>query len=416
MPTFFKDDINVDVVQHNPRLDPVLGRSDSPTNGAMWYDSASNSFHGVINGVVGSIGGGGGNPAFSAITAGTNTGQALHVGNTSTLDATGSGTITATAVPFGGVAAGTNANALVIGTGGSLTTSGTGTISATPGGSATQVQFNNAGVFGGIAGSSTANGGVRFISQNINNIPLACDSVGGLNVSYFEVRGSGSLFFFIDTSSRTHVTGSLLIDGSGAGAVTGAMNLGFDSTTNTMNFNVNNTISTSPSGAWNNTNLTPVTVAANVTTDQNLMSASVPAGTLNRVGRSLRVWCAGVYSTPAAQTEIITVKVKFGALTLISIPIPSQSFTATNNQFNISALLSTQTNGATGVFESHGNLVIDLGIGNLVADSVFADQNTAVSGTIDLTAAQTLQITVAYSVASTSNTTTQRQMVLETIG
>lgn len=41
--------------------------------------------------------------AFSAITSGTNTTAALHVGSGATLDATGSGAITATAVPLSGV-------------------------------------------------------------------------------------------------------------------------------------------------------------------------------------------------------------------------------------------------------------------------------------------------------------------------
>src|SRR5882762_2327515 len=100
MPTFFQDEINVDIIQHTPRIAPVLGRANSPTNGAIWYDSASNTFQGVVNGVVAAIGGAGA-PAFSAITPGTNTG------------------------------------ALVIGTGGSLTTSGTGTIVATSGGTPT---------------------------------------------------------------------------------------------------------------------------------------------------------------------------------------------------------------------------------------------------------------------------------------
>jgi len=50
MPTFFKDELNADVIQFTPRIDPVVGRSNSPSNGAMWYDSASSSFHGIVNG------------------------------------------------------------------------------------------------------------------------------------------------------------------------------------------------------------------------------------------------------------------------------------------------------------------------------------------------------------------------------
>ncbi len=419
MPTFFQDEVNVDIIQHTPRVDPVLGRANSPTNGAIWYDIASNSFHGVVNGVVAAIGGGGA-PAFSAITAGTNLGQALIIGNGSTLSTSGSGTITATSIPFSGVTVGTNANALVIGTGGSLTTSGTGTITATPGGSTTQVQFNNGGVLAGTAAATIVTGAFT--------LPTGVTIGQGFSIG---IGGGGANIQFSGTDIiLTTFGGNLVNIGNGGNnalklsevnnttlaGVTGFTIFAPDVTTHTLSYNSANLGITSLTGAWVNTNVTPVTVAASTTADQNLMSVSIPAGTLNRVGRSLRLWGAGVFSTPAAQTEIVTVKVKLGALTLISIPIPSQSFTATNNQFNISSILSTQTAGATGVFESHGNLVIDLGIGNLVADTIFADQNTAVSSTIDLTVTQTLQVTIAYSVASTSNSTTQRQMVLETIG
>src|SRR5882672_6044317 len=59
MPTVRQDEIDVDIIQHRPRIDPVLGLSNSPTNGAMWYDIVSNSFHGVVNGLVSPIGGSG---------------------------------------------------------------------------------------------------------------------------------------------------------------------------------------------------------------------------------------------------------------------------------------------------------------------------------------------------------------------
>ena len=73
----------------------------------------------------------GGSSAFSSLTTGTNTTAAMTVGTGGSLTTSGSGTITATAVPFSGVSGATNANALVVGTGGSLATSGSGTIAAT---------------------------------------------------------------------------------------------------------------------------------------------------------------------------------------------------------------------------------------------------------------------------------------------
>lgn len=53
--------------------------------------------------VVSSGSGGGGSVGFGGITAGTNTGQSLIVGNGTTLSATGTGAINATSIPFTGV-------------------------------------------------------------------------------------------------------------------------------------------------------------------------------------------------------------------------------------------------------------------------------------------------------------------------
>jgi len=337
--------------------------------------------------------GSGGPASFATLTGGTNTGQSLVVGAGSSISTTGGGTIAATSV----------------------------TLPGTTG----QILFNN----GGALGVSATTLGLNY---NSGTLTLTLNGSGSNQLNIGQTgSASQSLLIGSNTTAATFnningllsltgvplsVLGLLEPEGAGIAGVASSDILYGDSTTHTFTHNSNNNGVSSFSGAWQNTNVTPVTVAANVATDQNLMSASVPAGTLNRLGRSLRVWCAGVFTTPAAETTTITFKVKFGALTLLSIAVPSQSFTATNNQFNISGVLSIQTAGATGVFETHGNLVVDLGIGNLVPDSIFADTNTAVSSTVDLTAAQTLQVTVAYGTASTSNSTTQRQMVLETIG
>ena len=67
---------------------------------------------------------------FSGVAAGTNA-NALVIGTGGSLATSGTGTIAATSTPFSGVTASTNTAALVVGTGGSLATSGTGTITAT---------------------------------------------------------------------------------------------------------------------------------------------------------------------------------------------------------------------------------------------------------------------------------------------
>src|SRR5207245_1635569 len=123
-----------------------------------------------------------------------------------------------------------------------------------------------------------------------------------------------------------------------------------------------------------------------------LMSCVVPAGTLNRVGRTLRIWLAGIYSTPAASTTAIVITVKLGPLILGNWTSTALAgIQATNDQWNLSAYVTTTATGVSAIFEPHGNMVIDSGIGNTVADSTFADLNTVAQGTVDATAAETLQ-------------------------
>jgi hypothetical protein len=189
-----------------------------------------------------------------------------------------------------------------------------------------------------------------------------------------------------------------------------------NSTDHTYHYNANNNGDSAFTGAWNCTNVTPVTVSANVSTDQNLMTCTVPAGTLNRVNRTLKIWLSGVFSTPAASTAVINVKIKLGALTLATYTSTALGgVAATNDQFNVTAYNTVQTAGATAAFEAHGVMVIDLGVGNTVADSSFADVNTATVSSVDTTASQTLQITIGFSTASASNTATQRQLIVETV-
>jgi len=183
-------------------------------------------------------------------------------------------------------------------------------------------------------------------------------------------------------------------------------------------------------GAWVCTNVTPVTLPGTSTTaDQNLMACTIPAGTLNRVGRTLRVKVAGIYSTPAASTSQVTLKVKICSVSgcgsgnvLTALNIQSTAIGTvqiTNDNFSLRGELTTQTAGAALAEEAHGEYLIDLATLATAADSVFGDGNTATqTGTpsaIDSTAQNFLQVTIAFSVASASNVATQRQLIAETV-
>ena len=165
------------------------------------------------------------------------------------------------------------------------------------------------------------------------------------------------------------------------------------------------------------TDVTPVTVSANTTSDQSLMELSLTAGYLNTAGEPFLFNAAGVYTTAALQTPTLTFKVKLctvsgcGAgtiVTLVSIVSGATLAANTNDPWNFSFLGYTATTGATGNLEIHGPLSVDLGAAVTSAATVFNDVNTGVSSNIDLTAALFIDFTLATSTGNAGNSITQR--------
>jgi hypothetical protein len=162
-------------------------------------------------------------------------------------------------------------------------------------------------------------------------------------------------------------------------------------------------------------NTSATTVSANSTSQQNLMSYSMPASLLNTSGKTLRVWMAGVYTTQAAQTPTITIDVAFGATTVASWLSTATTASQTNMPWEAVCYISTASTGATGTVEAHGLMNMRLGSA-AGAGSTFQDTNTAASGAIDLTSAQTVQVHVTFSTnAAGANTCSQRQLCVELV-
>lgn len=156
--------------------------------------------------------------------------------------------------------------------------------------------------------------------------------------------------------------------------------------------------------------ITPVAVNAAVTTDQNLMSFVIPAGVLNTVGKVLRVTCYGNLDEDTGPT--ITFKLKLSS-TLLTWTPSTPGATKTGLSWHIGAYLVTQSTGVNANFEVHGTCGVD---SNNTGGSVTQDQldrNAAAGGAVDLTANQTLQITIAFSTSLATNVGRQRTMILE---
>jgi hypothetical protein len=169
---------------------------------------------------------------------------------------------------------------------------------------------------------------------------------------------------------------------------------------------------------WTAANVTPVTANTSTLADQNLMSILIPANTLNSVGRNLHIHCSGVYSLPISSGgTFMTVKIQLGSLTLVDIVTSAADIGGgvTNNKWILDGDITTKTTGASASFEASGQILIDLGALNSAADTIFPDGNQSSVSPVDLTQNQTLQITIAFSNASTSCAATQRQMIVNTI-
>jgi hypothetical protein len=218
--------------------------------------------------------------------------------------------------------------------------------------------------------------------------------------------------------------GDCATEGTAQAAVASVDDLHADSTAHAWQVNNNNTGEMTVSRTLC-VNVTPVTVAASVTSDQLLQACSINANTLNVVGHTLKVTTAGVYSTATASVASLTFKVKLctvsgcGSGTVIT-PLnaatgATAALTASNLQFLEEGYISTQTAGASSAYEAQGKLTIDTSATATVSESIYPAANTATVGTIDSTGALFIQVTVAASAASTSNSFVGRHLIVELV-
>jgi hypothetical protein len=167
-------------------------------------------------------------------------------------------------------------------------------------------------------------------------------------------------------------------------------------------------------------NVTPVTVSANSTSGQSLMSCTIPAGLLNTVGKTLKVWIAGFYTIPTGATAgSVTMSVQLGGSDICK-RTPGINFVAasTSNPWDFTCYITTQTAGSSGKFEAQGIYTIVDSANQNAAAGAFPILNTSTvpTGTVDTTMAETLQVVVTFSQNQTSaNSAVERQLIVEVV-
>lgn len=167
-------------------------------------------------------------------------------------------------------------------------------------------------------------------------------------------------------------------------------------------------------GAAAASNITEVTVNANVSTDQLLQEVSLSAAYLNTAAQPFLFNTNGIVTVTGVPTVSIKAKActvsGCGSGTVVTLfTLTTAAFiTAADNQFLVEGRCATKTTGATGVLICHAMLHVDLTDASVAANS-YTDASTAASSAVDLTAAQFIQWTIAFSSASASNTATGQQ-------
>lgn len=137
------------------------------------------------------------------------------------------------------------------------------------------------------------------------------------------------------------------------------------------------------------TALTAITVA------QNLFTYPVAAGFLNIVGRRLKVSFTLIYSTTAGQVATLGFALKLGSVTLCSIVTAATNTAAsTNLPVHVEFSIAIASLGASGTIESHGRVEANIGTAAAAAVAVYLDTQAVVSAAVNLTAAQTLAVTL----------------------
>lgn len=136
-----------------------------------------------------------------------------------------------------------------------------------------------------------------------------------------------------------------------------------------------------------------------ITTAQNLFSRSMPAYAFNKVGRTLFISGSVIFTT--ANTPTVTIAVVLGGTTLVTITSGTGA-AVTNGQINFEFYITTVATGASGTFEAHGEVGVQLSATLTTALPYVADTNTAVSSALNLNTALTLNVTIAASASLSS--------------
>jgi hypothetical protein len=164
-----------------------------------------------------------------------------------------------------------------------------------------------------------------------------------------------------------------------------------------------------------NVNITPVTVTGTTSTTPSLMTYTFAAGSLNAVGKSVRIEAHGVAIPQANNTAVCP------TFTLITISNPVSStcdgaVATSGGDWNIVGTCTTKTAGTNGILLCQ--ITYGVGPSANAALAVFEPQPSQWGnpfGTLNLTVAQTLTIGWTWGTGNNSNTVTENNLYVQAL-
>ena len=156
------------------------------------------------------------------------------------------------------------------------------------------------------------------------------------------------------------------------------------------------------------------TALTTLTTAQTGYTFTVPANSLNVVGKILQIEWNAIFSN-SATTPAITVALKMGATSIVSVVGAANANSNSNSPISGSFLCVTTTAGTSGVLEAHGalNNCVSAAWSSGTAVATYLDGANGGATAYDMTAASTATITFAAS--GTITTLTPQFLIVEVV-
>lgn len=170
-----------------------------------------------------------------------------------------------------------------------------------------------------------------------------------------------------------------------------------------------------PTTLFRSIDITSITVNANTTTTQILMTKTIPANTFSPTNSGLRVSAYGDLDVVAGPVTV-TISLRYaGQQFLTWVFVPNAAGAATILEWGFVANLLTGIDASFGPedrFSNGGILICNDGAVPIIGVSQ-AQRTVFLQLGIDITIAQLMEVTIAFSSASVSNVGRQRSLIIE---